>query len=87
MKKKQCNKVKSVRSVILSGLLSASVAVSGIGAAAPTVSHAADGAGEVRWIMSQDGNYMQDKGTLSTTAWDQDNHSDLYIDVDENITY
>ncbi len=30
---------------------------------------------------------MQDKGTLTTTAWDANNHSELYIDVDENITY
>lgn len=87
MKKKICNKVTIVKNAFLSVLLSASIVVSGAGIAAPTISRAADTAGEVKWIMSQDGNYMQDKGTLTTTAWDANNHSELYIDVDENITY
>lgn len=87
MKKKIYDKVTNVRNAFLSVLLSASIVVTGAGAAAPTVSQAADTAGEVKWVMSQNGNYMQDKGTLATTAWDADNHSELYIDVDENITY
>lgn len=87
MKKKIYDKVTNARNAFLSVLLSASIVVTGAGAAAPTVSLAADTAGEVKWVMSQNGNYMQDKGTLATTAWDADNHSELYIDVDENITY
>lgn len=87
MKKKICNKVTSAKNAFLSVLLSASIIVTGVGVAAPTASQAADTAGEVHWIMSQEGKYMQDKGTLRTTAWDEKNHSQLYIDVDENITY
>ncbi len=87
MKKKICNNVTTVRNAFLSVLLSASMVVTGVGVAAPTVSQAADTAGEVHWVMSQEGKYMQDKGTLTTTAWDANNHSELYIDVDENITY
>lgn len=87
MKKKIYNKVTSVRNAFLSVLLSASMVVSGVVVATPSVSQAADTAGEVKWVMSQEGKYMQDKGTLTTTAWDANNHSELYIDVDENITY
>lgn len=87
MKKKHCNKVTTVRNAFLSVLLSASMVVTGVGVAAPTVSQAADTAGEVHWVMSQEGKYMQDKGTLATTAWDANNHNELYIDVDENVTY
>lgn len=87
MMKKYCKKLTRVKNAFLTVLLSASMAVGGIGLAAPSVSQAADTAGEVKWVMSQEGKYMQDKGTLKTTAWDDSNHNDLYIDVDENITY
>lgn len=87
MKKKHCNKVTTVRNAFLSVLLSASMVVTGVGVAEPIDSQAANTAGEVHWVMSQEGKYMQDKGTLTTTAWDKNNHSELYIDVDENITY
>lgn len=87
MKNQQRNRAGLVKKAFLSVLLSASMVVTGIGVAAPTVSQAADTTGEVKWVMSQDGNYMQDKGTLTTTAWDENDHSALYIDVDENITY
>lgn len=87
MKKKIYKKVTTIRDVCLSVLLSASMVVSGVAVAAPIVSQAAETAAEVHWISSQEGKYMQDKGTLATTAWDANNHSELYIDVDENITY
>lgn len=87
MVKKHCNKVTNIKNAFLSVLLSASMVVTGIGLAAPSVSQAADTAGEVKWVMSQEGKYMQDKGSLKTTVWDANNHSELYIDVDENITY
>ena len=87
MRKKHCNKLTTVRNAFLSILLSASMVVTGAGAVAPTVVQAAETAGEVHWISSQEGKYMQDKGTLTTTAWDANNHNELYIDVDENITY
>ncbi len=87
MMKKHCKKLTRAKNAFLTVLLSASMAVGGIGLAAPSVSQAADTAGEVKWVMSQEGKYMQDKGTLKTTAWDDSNHNDLYIDVDENITY
>ena len=87
MVKKYCKKVTNVKNAFLSVLLSASMAVAGIGLAAPSVSQAADTAGEVKLVMSQEGKYMQDKGSLKTTVWDANNHSELYIDVDENITY
>lgn len=87
MKKKIYKKVTTIRDVCLSVLLSASMVVSGVAVAAPIVSQAAETAAEVHWISSQEGKYMQDKGSLATTAWDANNHSELYIDVDENITY
>lgn len=41
---------------------------------------------KVTWIMSQENNYWN-KQELATTEWEEDNHAELYIDVDENITY
>ena len=41
----------------------------------------------VSWVMSQENNYWQDKGTLETTEWNDADKGDLYIDIDENITY
>lgn len=87
MKKKLYNRVMATRNAFLSVLLCVSMVVTGFGIAAPTISQAANIDGEVHWISSQEGKYMQDKGTLTATAWDANNHSELYIDVDENITY
>jgi len=39
----------------------------------------------VTWQMSANGSYWQDKGTLTTTEWDDD--TELYIDVDQATTY
>lgn len=41
---------------------------------------------KVTWIMSQENNYWN-KQELATTEWEENNHAELYIDVDENITY
>lgn len=87
MKWEKCKKAVSIKKTCLSVLLSASLAVSGIGINPASVSHAAGETDTVSWVMSQEGNYMQKQADLTTTEWDADNHSELYIDVDENITY
>ncbi len=71
-------------SVVLAGC----VAVTG-SFLAPPEEHQAAGAdaSTVTWVMSQENNYWQEQEPLTTTAWDANNHSGLYIDVDENITY
>ena len=62
MKREKCKKAVSIKRICLSVLLTASLAVSGIGVRPASVSHAAN-------------------------ETDPDNHSELYIDVDQNITY
>ncbi|MCI9081275.1 MAG: leucine-rich repeat protein [Lachnospiraceae bacterium] len=87
MEKKYVRKKRYAGKVLLSILMSVSTAISGVAAAPAPVSQAAGETGKVHWVMSQNGTYMQDMGELETTAWDDNNHSELYIDVDENITY
>lgn len=87
MKREKCKKAVSIKRICLSVLLTASLAVSGIGVRPASVSHAANETDTVSWVMSEDGNYMQKQADLTTTEWDPDNHSELYIDVDQNITY
>ena len=87
MKREKCKKAVSIKKICLSVLLSASLAISGIGINPASVSQAAGETDTVSWVMSQDGNYMQKQADLTTTEWNADSHSELYIDVDENITY
>lgn len=43
--------------------------------------------GSVTWMMSQEGNYWQEQDPLTLTDWTEEEQGELYIDVDENITY
>lgn len=86
MESKQYKRLRTVKKTVLSVLLSASVLASGIGLVSVPSSQAAEQTGKVHWMMSQNGSYLKDMGDLETTAWNN-SHSELYIDVDENITY
>lgn len=72
----------------LSLALAGCVAVTGGFMAPPAEAQAAEAdASTVTWVMSQEGKYWQEQEPLATAAWDANSHSDLYIDVNENITY
>ena len=87
------NKKRAITRTVLSLTMAACMAVSGTGmpisaAAAKTGKQRSVGsAGEVTWVMSQENNYFQDKGTVQTEDWNESDHKALYIDVDETITY
>lgn len=66
-------------------LLSGSAVLPGETALAEEPGKTAKGT-KVTWVMSQENNYWNEQ-ELSTTEWEEGNHADLYIDVDENITY
>ncbi len=70
----------------VSVLLAGCMVVTG-GFFAPPVASQAQEAPTVTWVMSQEGNYWQEQAPLTTAAWDAGSHSELYIDVDENVTY
>lgn len=76
---------KRFASVLVSGCMALSgMALLPVTAGAST--RAAD-ASTVTWVMTQEGNYWQTQPELTITEWDEENKSDLYIDIDENITY
>ena len=80
--KRKGNFWKRCVSVALSGCM----AFTGSFLMLPEENQAAE-AGTVSWVMSQEGNYWQQQAPLATTAWDANQHSELYIDIDENVTY
>ncbi len=79
----------------LSLLMTACMAAAGTAGGFPSGVHAeetervqaARNAGDVTWVMSQENNYFQNMGTVQTEDWNESDHRDLYIDVDETITY
>ena len=52
MKREKCKKAVSIKRICLSVLLTASLAVSGIGVRPASVSHAANETDTVSWVMS-----------------------------------
>lgn len=68
-------------------LLSGCMVLSGAALSPALSGHAQEEENVVTWVMSTEGSYWQEQEPLETTAWDEEDHESLYIDIDETVTY